>query len=162
MALSPPLETDKPPLEEQVNANNADPVDSSILNEKLGYKIRMLDRKMSRGFVANVGITRVQYSVLSLIATNTDLSQSNVGATLDMDRASTMAVINKLYEAGLIKKEKSPHDKRMHALCLTPKGRRTYPSIEKKVNKHENQLLQGLSNKDREALTHVITNLVQG
>ncbi len=134
------------PVERKTESTQATPptenkqdtgLDASILENKLGYQVRMLDRIMTRDFTQDVGMTRVQFSVFSLVATNENLSQAEVGEALFMDRASTMAIINKLEDAGLIKRTKSPHDKRMHALQLTPQGREQFPEINRRVNAHE-------------------------
>ena len=134
-------------------------VDKSILEKKLGFHIRMVDRTMSKGFVQHVGITRVQYAVLSLIASNENLSQTNIGDALYMDRASTMAIINKLQDAGYVSRKKSPHDKRMHALALTAKGKKAFPTIDKKVTKHEDKFLQRLSDDELDILNQALSKL---
>lgn len=125
--------------------SKASALDNSILESKIGYQIRMADRILSRDFVNDVGLTQVQYSVYSLVATNENLSQVEVGESLDMDRASTMAVVDKLEAAGLIERTVSVVDKRMHALRLTEAGRKGFPAINRKVIEHENRFQHKLS-----------------
>jgi len=120
-------------------------LDNSILESKMGYQLRMTDRAMTRDFVQDVGMTQVQYSVFSLIATNQNLSQVDVGESLGMDRASTMAIINKLESAGLVRKHPSPIDRRMHALQLTEEGKKQFPGINKKVVEHEDRFQEKLT-----------------
>ena len=120
-------------------------LDNSILESKIGYQIHMADRIMSRDFINNVGLTRVQYSVYSLVATNDNLSQVDVGESLSMDRASTMAVVNKLEAAGLIERRVSTADKRMYALRLTDAGRKSFSAINRKVIEHENKFQDRLT-----------------
>jgi MarR family transcriptional regulator, organic hydroperoxide resistance regulator len=126
-------------------STKAERIDTSILESKLGYQLRMTDRAMSRDFVQDVGMTQVQYSVLSLIATNNNPSQVDVGESLGMDRASTMAIINKLEAAGLVRKRLSTIDKRMHALQLTEDGEKLFPEINRKVIEHENRFQEKLT-----------------
>lgn len=120
-------------------------LDNSILESKIGYQLRMVDRMMSRDFVNDVGLTQVQYSVYSLVATNENLSQVEVGESLDMDRASTMAIVNKLETAGLIERRVSAVDKRMHALQLTEAGKKGFPAINRKVIEHEKKFQDRLT-----------------
>lgn len=122
-----------------------DSVDASVLESKLGYQIRMADRVMSKEFVQNVGMTPVQFSVFSLVATNANLSQVEVGEALGMDRASTMAIVHKLEDAGLIRRNIATHDKRMHALQLTAEGKRKFPAINARVIEHEDVFNDRLS-----------------
>lgn len=127
-------------------------VDRSILETKLGYQIRMTDRAMCRDFLTEVGITPVQFSVLSLVATNTALSQVEVGEALGMDRASTMSVINRLESMALIEKQLSVQDKRMHALTLTPVGKAGFGDLDRMVLEHEGEFAQRLTVLEQEQL----------
>lgn len=123
----------------------ASPADNEILESKIGYQLRMADRTMSRDFVRDIGMTRVQYSVYSLIATNDGLSQKDVGETLGMDRATTMAIIDKLEAAELVERRVSRMDRRMHALLVTTNGRKLFPGINRKVIEHENRFQSRLT-----------------
>lgn len=120
-------------------------VDMSVLESKLGYQIRIADRALSRDFFQNVGMTPVQFSVFSLVATNENLSQVAVGEALSMDRASTMAIVHKLELAGLLERRQSPHDRRMHALQLTAKGKKQFTEVNKRVTAHDNRFADRLS-----------------
>jgi DNA-binding MarR family transcriptional regulator len=139
--------------------SRAGTVDTGILQSKLGYQIRMTDRIISKDFFANVGMTQVQFSVLSLIATNQGLSQAEVGESLDMDRASTMAVVNKLEHAGLVEKQASEVDKRMNALKLTPEGEQMFPGINRRVVEHEGRFQHRLSRKEEIIFLQLLTKI---
>lgn len=120
-------------------------VDYTILEKKIGYQLRMADRMMSRDFVKNVGVTQAQYSVLSLVATNENLSQMDIGEALELDRSSTMALVDKLEASGLIERCVSNVDKRMHALRLTAVGRKQFPEINRQVVEHEDRFQSKLT-----------------
>lgn len=135
-------------------------VDKSILESKLGYRIRMLDRCMSKGFSTFVGLTQVQFSVLSLIATNEKLSQVAIGEALGMDRASTMAIINKLESLDLIVREISDLDRRAQELHLSKNGRKEFPAINKRVMDHDEKFSKILSASELDALDRFINKIV--
>lgn len=120
-----------------VNDSAENAVDMKVLSEKLGYRIRIVERLLNKEFTRNVGMTTVQYSVFSLVATNKGLSQIAIGEALSMDRASTMAIIDKLEDAGLLERHKSIHDRRVHALQLTEKGRKEFTVVNNKVAKYD-------------------------
>jgi MarR family transcriptional regulator, organic hydroperoxide resistance regulator len=134
-------------------------IDMSVLESKLGYQVRMTDRIMSREFLLNVGMTPVQYSVFSLIATNPDLSQVAVGAALHMDRASTMAIVDRLENLGLVERHRSPEDGRMHALRLTPKGIREFPRVDQRVKAHDDTFRNRLDMDALIALQHSLARI---
>lgn len=125
-----------------------DSVNMKVLDEKLGYRIRIIERLLNKEFTRNVGMTTVQYSVFSLVATNEGLSQIAIGEALSMDRASTMAIIDKLEAAGLLERQKSIHDRRVHALQLTEKGRKQFVVVNNKVAKYDSMFSSKLSEEE--------------
>lgn len=134
-------------------------VDMSVLESKLGYQLRMADRIMGRDFVQAVGITPVQYSVFSLVATNPGLSQVAIGDALNMDRASTMAIVRKLENAGLIECRKSQLDRRMQALHLSKKGEVEFKDVDQRVNEYDEKMTKRLTAKERQQLIQFIAKL---
>ncbi|MGQ9427356.1 MarR family winged helix-turn-helix transcriptional regulator [Gilvimarinus sp. F26214L] len=138
---------------------SASHVDMSVLESKLGYQVRIADRVMSKDFFQSVGMTPVQFSVFSLVATNENLSQVAVGEALNMDRASTMAIVHKLELAGLLERRKSPYDKRMHALQLTPKGKKEFTRVNKRVTALDKEFKKRLSATEIKALMQCIKKL---
>ncbi|MFC6632550.1 MarR family winged helix-turn-helix transcriptional regulator [Microbulbifer taiwanensis] len=138
------------------------PVDRSTLEDKLGFRIRMAERRIYRDFVQSVDMTPVQYSVFALVAENEGMSQGVIGEALNMDRASTMAIMDKLEKAGLIERKKSPIDRRRHALYLTAKGRKEITAVEKKVRKTDDAFKQRLSDRQLRDLVRYLDILGSG
>lgn len=137
-----------------------DSVSMQVLDEKLGYRIRILERLLNKEFTRNVGMTTVQYSVFSLVATNEGLSQIAIGEALSMDRASTMAIIDKLEAAGLLERKKSIHDRRVHALQLTEKGRKQFVVVNNKVAKYDLMFSSKLSQEEMETFNSCLKKLM--
>jgi len=134
-------------------------VDMSVLERKLGYQVRMADRIMNREFAQIVGMTPVQYSVYSLVATNEGLSQVAIGEALHMDRASTMAIVDKLQAAKLIERRRSLVDKRMQALHLTDLGKKEFVAVDKRVEEHDQKFLSRLTKTQAKGLLETIESL---
>jgi DNA-binding MarR family transcriptional regulator len=139
--------------------NNAVEVDMSVLETKMGYQVRMADRLMSKDFAQAVGMTPVQYSVFSLVATNPGLSQVAIGDSLNMDRASTMAIVRKLENAELIDCRKSLQDRRMQALHLTAKGEKEFKAVDKRVTDYDIKMSKRLTPKERQLFLECIAKL---
>lgn len=137
-----------------------DSVSMQVLDEKLGYRIRIIERLLNKEFTRNVGMTTVQYSVFSLVATNEGLSQIAIGEALSMDRASTMAIIDKLEAAGLLERKKSIHDRRVHALQLTEKGRKQFVVVNNKVAKYDLMFSSKLSQEEMEIFNSCLKKLM--
>ena len=73
-------------------------VDMQRLTHKLGYLLRLAERATYRHFIDAVEITPVQYSLLALVADNEGLAQGVLGEALNLDGATTMAIMNRLEE----------------------------------------------------------------
>lgn len=137
-------------------SGTAQSVDRSRLEDKLGFRFRMAERAIYKNFVQNVGMTPVQYSVFALVADNEGMAQGVIGEALNLDRASTMAIMDKIEKAGLVERRKSPEDRRRHAMYLTAKGRKEIVVIEQKVSSADDQLKQRLSDVQLQELIRCI------
>ncbi len=124
------------------------PVDRSILERKLGFRLRMAERAIYKVFIQNVGMTPIQYSLFALVAQNEGLSQGLIGEALNLDRATTMAIMERLESAGLIERRKSLVDRRRHALYLTAKGKKAIVEAERKVQETDDSFKQKLNAKE--------------
>lgn len=140
-------------------ADQGETVDRSTLEDKLGFRIRMAERSIYKTFIQNVGMTPVQYSIFTLVAENEGMSQGVIGEALNMDRASTMAIMDKLEKAGLIERRKSLVDRRRHALYLTAKGKKEIVKTENKVKQTDDKFKQRLTDKQLQELTKYLNLL---
>ncbi len=137
-------------------------VDTAILEEKLGYLLRLAERAASRDLTsASGGLTAVQYSMLALVATNEGMAQGTIGEALNMDRASTMAVMDKLEQAGLIERRKSTVDRRMHAMFLTDKGREEFPRINANILEADQRVKDKLPEEEQAQLVSCLLKLIR-
>ncbi|MCJ2183442.1 MarR family transcriptional regulator [Novosphingobium sp. 1949] len=80
-----------------------------------------MQRQFSEVF-SDLGITQTQLTTMILIAENPGTSQSDIGRTLQMDRATVMGIINRLEGRGLIVRGASATDKRRQTLEITEAG----------------------------------------
>ncbi|GAB1261833.1 MarR family winged helix-turn-helix transcriptional regulator [Aurantivibrio plasticivorans] len=144
-------------LVEKKKNEAASVVDMSVLETKLGYQIRMADRIINRDFQSFVGMTPVQFSVFALVASNEGLSQVAIGESLAMDRASTMAIVDKLQAADLIERRKATHDRRMQALFLTEKGKEQFAVVDARVLEHEKRHVALFSGEELEQLKALVS-----
>lgn len=154
------VEIKKNPKTSTAKTSNKNEVDMTVLEEKLGYRIRILERQLNKEFTRKAGMTTVQFSVFSLVATNEGLSQIAIGEALAMDRASTMAIIDKLEAAGLVERRKSIHDRRVHALQLTEKGRKEFGTVNNKVTKYDSVFSARLSDSEMKTLNACLKKLM--
>ena len=110
------------------------------LDDVLGFHIRMASAAIYRDFSASMAaldLTQKQVAVLELIANNANVSQIDLAATLGTDRATMMALVDRLELRGLVERRPSQTDKRRQILSLTADGMTTLASAREAVAAHE-------------------------
>ncbi len=101
------------------------PVAPKELTELLGFHIRMAHLTMYRNFavaMAEVDLTQRQYAVLQIIGDSPRISQAEIATLLRTDRATMMAIVDRLQARGLLERQWSKEDRRRQELKLTAAG----------------------------------------
>ena len=123
------------------SADDAAPrLDLGGLDDLVGFHQRMAMIAVYRNFTQHLqplDLTQKQAGVLWLIAANGGVSQITLANAVLMDRASMMAIIDRLENRGLIIRRKSASDGRKQELYLTPKGRQLTAQSKAAVGKCE-------------------------
>ncbi len=131
-------------------------VNQQRLADKLGFQLRMAERATYRDFVQRAGITPVQYSLLGLVADNEGLPQGVLGEMLKLDRATTMAVMDKLVAAGWVERRRSAQDRRRYALYLTTSGAAKIQELEQLVTASDETFTRRFSARELRTLTRLL------
>src|SRR5690606_29535409 len=76
-------------------------------------------------------------ALLWLIGANPGVSQAALGATLGMDSATMVGVIDRLEKDGRVIRKQSTADRRRRELYLTPAGARDLRKIKMAVARHD-------------------------
>ena len=112
------------------------------LDGLLGYRLRRAQGAMHRDYMAAIAglkLTQKQTATLWLIDTNPGVSQVAVAAALGMDRATMMAVTNRLQARGLLVRKQSTSDRRRQELYLTAAGVKALQKAKARIIEHENR-----------------------
>jgi DNA-binding MarR family transcriptional regulator len=110
------------------------------LDGLLGYLLRRAQGAMHRDFMAAVAdfeLTQKQAAILWLIQANPGVSQAEVATALGMDRATMMAVTDRLEDRGFTIRKRSSIDRRRQELYLTPAGQGTLRKCKARIAEHE-------------------------
>jgi DNA-binding MarR family transcriptional regulator len=125
------------------------------LDDNVGYQLRVAYVAVRRHFEAameRLDLTQKQTGVLWLIDANGGVSQIALANELGMDRASMMAIIDRLEERGLVVRKRSAEDGRRQELYVTAKGRKTLAQAKAAIHEHEKWISSRFSAKDLNAL----------
>ena len=117
-----------------------DNLDVTQLTALLGFHIRLAQTAMYRDFAATMGeldLTQKLAAVLMLLKVNPGVSQIALANTLGVDRATMMALIDRLQDRELLYRERSKVDRRRQELYLTDKGRAMLTQVTRLIARHE-------------------------
>jgi DNA-binding MarR family transcriptional regulator len=117
----------------------------SRLSGLIGFHLRLAQVAVYRDFVAataDLKITPKQYAVLELVAENAGASQVGLAQALLMDRATMMALVDRLEARDLIERRASPVDRRRQSLFITAAGEIFLKSARAAISTHEARLLE--------------------
>jgi DNA-binding MarR family transcriptional regulator len=107
-----------------------------------------------------IGITLREYGALAVLRATGSLSQQELAARLGIDRTSTVFLIDHLEEMKLVKRRRSPSDRRAYALELTRTGARVHGRAQAAMAEQESAFLSGLTQRERQQLVELLTRLV--
>lgn len=102
------------------------------------------------------GIRPRQVGILLVLRDDGPQSQQALGGQLNMDRTTTMQLVDALERAGVVERQADPADRRAHRVALTTSGRRLVGAVERDVRAVEARVLGGLSAADRQTLNRLL------
>jgi DNA-binding MarR family transcriptional regulator len=121
-------------------ASSSDDGGIGEIDEIIGFHIRLAHGAAYRHFTetfADLGLTQKMVSVLWLIEDHPRIAQADIGRRLQMDRATTMAIINRLEARDLLVRGESKQDRRRQTLTLTADGRDALNEARRCIREHE-------------------------
>lgn len=102
-----------------------DRLDLSSLTPNIGFHAKMVQTAMGRGFtdaMGEAGLTQMQFAILSLLRDNPGADQTTMAALLQCDRATMIAIVDRLQSRDLLTRRPSIKDKRKREISLTAAG----------------------------------------
>ena len=115
------------------------------LPEMMGFHLRLAYVALYRSFAATLGelqLTQKQVAVLRLISANPGVAQVDIGGVRGMERASTMAVVDRLQQRGFIVRKRCLSDRRRQELYLTDPGAKILREAKRAVVEHEGRFAE--------------------
>ena len=97
--------------------------------------------------------------VLYELANREDPSAKAIGTELRLDAGYLSRIVQKFEEDGLIRRKRSPSDRRQHRLSLTAKGRQSFSKLDRRSHSEVGEMLAQLSDGDRQRLTAAMATI---
>lgn len=118
-------------------------LDQAALQGLVGYTLRRAEVMMRQHFartLADWDIRGAEYSVLVLTATNSEVTQADLGEALNIKRPNMVSLTLRLEQRGLIVRKVHQRDRRNHILTLTEKGEALLADIEGPVHELDQRI----------------------
>lgn len=110
--------------------------------------------------VARLGLTSARWQILgAIVQSERPQPVAWLARDLGVNRQNVQRIINDLHSEGLVALETNPHHRRAQLVVLTDKGRRTFDAAMALQAPWVNDLSEGLSVKDLQAVHRVVAAL---
>jgi len=113
------------------------------IDDILGFHIRLAHGAAYRHFMQSfksLGMTQKQVSVLWLVSDHPGIAQAELAKRLQLDRATVMAIVNRLASRKYLVRGESATDGRMQTLKLLPAGVKAINEAKRAIRSHEKWL----------------------
>lgn len=128
----------------------------------VGFHIRLAHGAVYRHFTEtfqHIDLTQKQVSVLWLIDDHADIAQADLAKLMRMDRATTMAIVNRLQARGYLVRGKSQSDRRKQTLNLTSAGKAALVEAKAAIFAHEAWVKRHFTEKEVHQLVEMLTRI---
>jgi DNA-binding MarR family transcriptional regulator len=130
-----------------------------------GFLIRRIQQLSVSIFMSRLmelGITPLQYTVLRLLGDNPELDQVNIASLAGLDTSTTMDIVARLDDRGLIKRTRGLTDQRRRLAVLTAEGTELLDRARPLVEAAQRELLAPLNKRQQAAFLNAMCLLVEG
>jgi DNA-binding MarR family transcriptional regulator len=137
-------------------------INLDLLPTLLGYNIRRAQIALWRDFTRNVADGEVRpgvFSVLLLANSNAGIAQIDIANHLGIDKASVVALIDRLENQGWVVRKRSTEDRRRQEIFLTPAGEKAYKVLKREMIEHEKKFVDRFTEAERKQLIGLLQRL---
>src|ERR671910_761591 len=111
--------------------------------------------------LGSVGLTPALFGLLNVVGAREGAIQQELGSAMGIDRSTMVALIDQLEGAGLAKRRPSATDRRAREIAITPKGRRLLERARRLISETEDEVLAGLTAKERGELVKLLRRALE-
>jgi DNA-binding MarR family transcriptional regulator len=137
-------------------------LDLDCLPTLLGFNIRRAQIALWRDFNRNVAEGYVRpgvFSALLLARANPGIAQIEIAKQLGIDKASVVALVDRMEDAGWVTRRRSTHDRRRQGIFLTAEGTKTCRSLKKEMIDHERKFVSRYTDQELRTLIALLRRL---
>jgi len=139
------------------------PPDGFALRHRPGFLIRRMHQIHLALFAeecAAFDLTPVQFSIMTVAATQPDLDQVKLAQEVGVDRATMANVVARLETKGMVRRRHAAKDKRVRLVALTPQGAALLDRMRPAAQRAHDRTIAALPAADRDLFMALLTRLV--
>lgn len=132
------------------------------LGQTLGFNVRLAQVAFHRDFMSamkDIDLTQKQYAVMTLVGANPGVSQIDIASALGADRATMMAIVDRLQNRAFLERVPSKADRRRQELYLTQEGEAARTKAEAACIEHERQFRDRFTAQELDTLFDLLKRL---
>lgn len=133
-------------------SNSGEAVDFGPLENWVGFRLRMAQSASFQAFARltqDVKIWPGRFATLMLIGRNPGISQTALSQANGRDKSTLTPVLNDLVKRRLVRRQRTPDDRRAYQLTLTTAGKRLLDQLAACAVRHDRNLDRIIGRQDR-------------
>ena len=111
--------------------------------------------------IASIDLTPPHAGILRVIAAEPGRSQQALSGQLGLLPSRVVAYVDELEDLGYVERRRNPDDRRLHALYLTPSGKKALSKIGELGRQHERLMTAGLDSEQRDTLRQLLAAIAE-
>lgn len=126
------------------------------LRRHMGLRFTIIARRLRNTFdrqVANLNVTRSQWTMIAVVSSNPGASQRTIAEALEMTEASAGRLIDRLCADGLLERRDRHDDRRARAVYLTPAAEPLLTKLAAIASLGEMHMFKSFSDEELEILS---------
>ena len=140
-----------------MSAASADGDNVAFLLSQLGHR----SASVFADLIASINLTPPHAGILRVIAAEPGRSQQALSGQLGLLPSRVVAYVDELEDLGYVERRRNPDDRRLHALYLTPSGKKALSKIGELGRQHERLMTAGLDSEQRDTLRQLLAAIAE-
>jgi len=140
-----------------VSAASADRDNVAFLLSQLGHR----SASVFADLIASINLTPPHPGILRVIAAEPGRSQQALSGQLGLLPSRVVAYVDELEDLGYVERRRNPDDRRLHALYLTPSGKKALSKIGELGRQHERLMTAGLDTEQHDTLRQLLAVIAE-
>ena len=116
---------------------------------------------MFADLIASIDLTPPHAGILRVIAAEPGRSQQALSGQLGLLPSRVVTYVDELEDLGYVERRRNPDDRRLHALYLTPSGKKALSKIGELGRQHERLMTAGLDTEQRDTLRQLLAAIAE-